>query len=90
MVISLKKQLTIEQISALKDELAQGLGMSNKLTIDLHQAEQVDTAFLQLLCALRDAATRDNKVVILSLPADPDSCFRRACREAGLEHLCPE
>jgi len=90
MIIILKEQLTIQQISAPKGELAMALDKSRKLTVDLSEADEVDTAFLQLLCAVRNAAVRDNKEFTLRLAADSDNSFRNVCRDVGVERLCPE
>jgi len=87
MVITLNEQLTIQQVSPLLDKFKKGLEASDILTIDVSAAREVDSAFLQLLCAVKDAAARDKKEFALRLAEDPDNAFAKACRDVGLERL---
>lgn len=68
--------LTIEHSARLRQELLAALLQAQSVTIDLNEANDVDVAVLQLLCAAQRAAVPQGKIVRLR------GCARQPVRAA--------
>lgn len=75
--------LTVQRVSALKEELLQAISQLDCLEINLANATQVDISVLQLLCAGHRSAVSLRKTLRLA-GTEPD-CFDSALADAGFE-----
>ncbi|PLX94843.1 MAG: anti-sigma factor antagonist [Desulfuromonas sp.] len=59
-------ELTVQRVSALKEELQQALSQLDRIEVDLATATQVDISVLQLLCSGHRSAVSLHKVLKLA------------------------
>ena len=64
--ITVDGDLTIYEANELKDGLVASLGAHREITVDLARVAEADTAGIQVLVALKRAALRDGKRLVLA------------------------
>jgi anti-sigma B factor antagonist len=79
--LGLEGELTIQEVSNLKDTLLKHLSEESSLEINLEGITHIDTAGLQILYAAQKTAVLQGKVLFLK---HPSSAFLEAARLAGL------
>lgn len=79
--ISLKGDLTVQHIAAIKAELAQAMARLDSLQLDISEATDVDISFLQLLCAAHRSALNLHKE--LALADQTQERIRKTLKDAG-------
>lgn len=73
--------LAVRRIATLKDELLSALDGQERLTLRLANVDEVDLAFLQMLCSAHRYASGNRKE--LSVVGDPERVFAGTLELAG-------
>lgn len=68
--VSLEGELTIYQASEVYEKLGKQLTACETLELDLHAVSELDTAGVQILLSLKQAATAEEKTMIMTLHSE--------------------
>lgn len=69
--LAMEENMTIYVVDALKQEISQELENYDKFELDLNAVEEIDSAGIQLILALRAELMRKKKELILTAVSGP-------------------
>ncbi len=84
MILKLQGECSVEYAKELQNVLIEGLEKSEALRVDLAMVTQVDTSFLQLLCAALNSSAKSGRRV--SIAENFSDEFMRFARDTGYVH----
>lgn len=64
--------LTVQEVSGCRDQLQQAMAVADKVVLRLDEVEEIDIAFMQLLCAAYRTAAALDKEIEVSEPLSPN------------------